>query len=147
MKFTINGWQRLWVLVSSILLILAVIVAVITLPNPEHVAHKSSFEEDLSMESRAKLAKADEKGIVWDDQVGLKVKMPNGHILQFEKSVKTKEAETVSNEYYSLLKHYRNKERAIYVLFAIACWLGTIIFLYVFGWTIGWVYKGFKKSP
>ena len=147
MKLVLNGWQRLWVLVSIILLIPVVVVAVITFPNPDHVSHQSSFEENLSAESRTKLATPDEKGIVWDDKVGLKVEMPNGHILRFEKSVKNEEAETVANEYYGLLKHQANKERVLHVLLAIAWWLGPAIFLYAFGRAVAWVYKGFKKSP
>ena len=137
----------MWVLVSTILLVSVAIAAVMTFPNPDSVAHKTSFEDNLSVDSLAKLAPEDENGIVWDDQVGIAAKMPNGHILRFKKSVSKGEAETVGDEYYGFLKHQANKERTIHILFAIACWLGTAIVLYAFGWAIGWVYKGFKKSP
>lgn len=146
MKLVLNGWQRLWVLVSTLYLVPVVVVAVTTFPNPDHIAHQSSFEENLSPESRIKIAIPDAKGIVWDDQVGLEVEMPNGHILQFKKGIKDEEAKTVANEYYGLLKQQVNKERPLHVLFVFVWWLGPVIFLYVFGWAIGWVYKGFKKS-
>jgi len=137
----------LWVLVSTVLLVPVAIVVAMIFPNPDNIGHKAVFEENLSAESLARLSPADENGIVWDDQVGIEAEMPNGHILRFKKSVSEEEAETVSNEYYDFLKHAANKERAIHILFGIACWLGNAIILYVFGWSIGWVYKGFKKSP
>ena len=146
MKLVLNGWQRLWVFISIMLLVPVTIAVVITFPNPDNVKHKSSFIDNLSPASLAKLAPADEKGIVWDDQVGLKVKMPNGYLLRFKKSISKGEAEDVSSEYYDFLRHQTNKERAIRIFLAIASWLGTAVVLYAFGWGIGWVYKGFKNS-
>ena len=147
MKLVLNGWQRLWVLASTLLLLPIAVVTVSTFPALEHVAHQSVFEINLSSDARSKLVAPDEKGIIWDDLVGLEVKMPNGHILRFKKGVKNDIAKTVGSEYYDVLKREANKERLLHITTGVLWWLVAIFSIYALGWAVGWVYKGFRKSP
>jgi hypothetical protein len=146
MKIALNGWQRLWVMFSVILLAFLIIAAIMLSPSPTDISHDDSFIEKLSTTSKAKLAPEDDKGIIWDDVVGLKVKMPNEYVLCFAKGIKESDAEVVSAEYYSILRKIAYIKKFKFVSFAFAIWLGTIGVMYAFGWSIGWVYQGFKEK-
>ena len=146
MKIALNGWQRLWVMFSVILLVFLIIVAIMLFPSPTDISHDDSFIEKLSTASKAKLAPKDDKGIIWDNVVGLKVKMPNKYVLSFAKGIKESDAEIVSAEYYSILRKIAFNQKFKFVAFAFAIWLGAIGVVYAFGWSIGWVYRGFKEK-
>ena len=144
MMNTLNGWQRLWVLLSALYLIPILVFSAYTFPNPTGIAHEDTFYDLLAPELRAKLF-IDEKNRISNDQFN--VEMPNGHILRYKSGLKKTEMERVAAEYYELLENRANKERVKHVLLALTWWIVPSIFLYVFGWTVGWVYKGFKRSP
>lgn len=146
MKIALNGWQRLWVVFSVILLVFLIVAAILLFPSPRDISHNVSIMEKLSTASKAKLAPADDKGIIWDDVVGLKVEMPNKYVLSFAKGVNESDAEIVSEEYYSILRRKVYIKRFQFVLLALVIWLGAIGAIYAFGWSIGWVYRGFRKK-
>lgn len=147
MKIALNGWQRLWVVFSVILLAFLIVAAILLFPSPMDISNNESIIEKLSTASKAKLAPADDKGIIWDDVVGLKVEMPNKHVLSFAKGVNESDAEIVSGEYYSILRKKVYIKRFEFVLLALVIWFGAIGVIYAFGWSIGWINRGFKKKP
>lgn len=184
MKISLNGWQRLWVFVCSVYLIPVLAVSSWSFPNPSQISHEAVFEEQLTPESRSKLAVAEVRELrkdphsaaakngsppkwsesipihTWNEsapiqtteevvstnQIGLEVKMPNGHFLLFKKGLKDDEMQSVAREYFGFLERRANKERLVYILQAFFWWAVPSISLYVFGWTIGWVRRGFKES-
>ncbi len=147
MKIALNGWQRLWVIFSLISLVFLLIAAIMLFPSPTDISHNDSILEKLSTASKAKLAPADDKGIIWDDVVGLKVEMPNKYVFSFAKGVKESDAEIVSAEYFNILREIAYIKKFQFVLFALVIWLGAIGVIYAFGWSIGWVYRGFNEKP
>ena len=146
MKIILNGWQRLWIVFSLILLAVIIVADIILFPSARDISHNKLFEDKLSTASKEMLAPVDDKGIIWDDVVGLKIEMPNKHILRFAKSVSSSEAEIVSKEYYHILLEKVYVKRFQSILLALAIWAGTIGITYVLGWSIGWIYRGFKKE-
>lgn len=147
MKIKLNGWQRLWVLLCILYFILVVGVTISTFPNPSDVANEEIFEKQLSQKSRSMLAMPDAKGTIWDDQVGFDVKMPNGYILRFKKGQKENEVQNAAHEYYELLEHQANKNIFVHIMLALFWWAFPSTSFYILGWSIGWVYRGFKKTP
>ena len=153
MKLTLNGWQRLWVLISVLLIVPIAIVTVSIFPSPNDIKHQSKFENDLSPSAKSKLfdeskskAATDKNEIIWDNLVGLTVKMPNGHVLEFNADAQNDDAEKVAAEYYDILKNEARKQRLEYAVYGVLSWLSIIVLIYIFGWSIGWVCRGFKKS-
>lgn len=146
MKIVLNGWQRLWIVFSLILFAVIILADIILFPSARDISHIELFEDKLSTASKEKLAPVDNKGIIWDDVVGLKIEMPNKHILSFAKGVSSSEAELVSKEYYHILLEKVYVKRFQSILLALAIWVGAIGVIYAFGWSIGWIYRGFKKK-
>lgn len=89
-----NGWQRLWVLVSGIYFVVVVVFAVMSFPKPESIYHTQALYDQLAPEVRQKimgnknsenfrlekydyLEEALKRGLITE------VKMPNKHILVF----------------------------------------------------------------
>jgi hypothetical protein len=55
MKIQLNGWQRLWVLVSIFYLLPVAGIALITWPRPETTRHRDEFIARMSVELREKI--------------------------------------------------------------------------------------------
>lgn len=85
--------------------------------------------------------------IVTSEQLfGHEVEMPDGHILVFKAGLKENEVQSVALEYNKIIERKLNIERFNHMLQALLLWILPSIFLYIFGWSIGWIYRGFKKA-
>ncbi len=142
---TLNGWQRLWLLLCGLYLIAVLVGGVLTFPDPTKIAHEDVFEEQLKPESCMKLAMPDPLGLLWESEVGLRVTMPNGHVLQFKKGMTEKDALSVAQDYDSLLHKQASNRRVVHVLFMFVCWVVPLIALYIFGWAVGWGTQGIHE--
>lgn len=151
-----GGWQRLWVLVSGIYLILVVIFVVMTFPKSEHIRHSQALYEQLSPEHKKKilgyenseryqtekapyLEEAKKRGLITE------VEMPNGHVMVFMSKLPQEEMETVTQEYWKVVENEASNRRVRYLGFAFLWWLVPVCSIYLLGWSTGWVHRGFKK--
>ena len=151
-----NGWKRLWVLVSGIYLVVVVVFVAMSFPNPESVHHSQALydqlapelsqkilgnknSENFQEEKRAYLEEARRRDLITE------VEMPNKHIMVFLKEVPKQEMEAVAKQYWSIVKKSATKEQVRCIGFAVLCWVLPVLALYCFGWSVGWVYRGFKK--
>ena len=142
----LNGWQRLWVLVSVFYVVPVAIVAYLELPGKD-LSHSDAFYTQLSSASLEKLSISGGKNRIVDpDDIGTERKMPNGHILQFRKGVTNEQVSMVAREYYALVDHATSVKRIRVVGYAFLIWLLPCIGLYLFGHSVGWVYRGFRKD-
>lgn len=143
MKINLNGWQRLWVVVSVLMLILAVITVGMRWPerngriveelkssscervrnNPEYW-----FKEDLNIVDPFKEGDASYTMDCYDLQWFLylhKVKIKS--IVDYDK--------------------YLLREKMIIVIIGFTVWVSAVLLLYASGWTIGWIARGFPRKP
>ena len=144
MTFTFNGWQRLWVLMSSLYLIIMCAYVVLQFPSPEKYSHNSELLKKLLEESRALLVPADKEGWTDVENVGTDVEMPNGAILPFKQGVSETKMSVAVKEYWAVVTSATNERRLSLAWNSILWWFIPCIAIYIFGWAIGWVYRGFR---
>lgn len=142
----LNGWQRLWVLASGISFLLATLNLYIHFPAPESTPHNTIFIKNLSKKNKNLLVAEDKEGWQKTDEVGTDVEMPNKHILSFKKNISEQEMSGAAQEYWSLVTTEANANRVALISLYALLWLSTSIGLYILGWSLNWVLKGFKKN-
>jgi hypothetical protein len=145
----IGGLQRLWVLVSGIYLILVIIFVSLTFPQSEQVTdYSNSLYDKLKPESRQKIFKPNsDRSLMAEAEkrhLTTRVRMPNGYIMHFSSGLPQKEIEAVANEYWDIVEAEARKERLRYLFLALLWFIVPVSALYGLGWSLGWVYRGFK---
>ena len=91
MTLKLNGWQRLWILVSSIYLVIVCVYVVLDFPQPEGISHDQVFVKRLSPQSQIILVPKGKKDWQNAEDSGTDVDMPNGGRLSFKKGVPEKD--------------------------------------------------------
>src|SRR5436190_23698965 len=102
MTVTLNGWQRLWVLVSCLYLVLVIAFVAFEFPQPEQVQALVILKK-LTPASQALLVPEDKDRWQNVEDVGADVTMPNGITLSFKKGVSARDMEAVSDEYWTVV--------------------------------------------
>lgn len=76
----LNGWQRLWIVVSAVYLLVVSAVVALFWPSPETTFHRDEFINRMLAESRLVLRSiyAGEYAARDDSAASPSVKMPNG---------------------------------------------------------------------
>ena len=153
----LSGWLRLWIVVSVLYLVLMIVFVGFTLPQASSVLHSSSFYNQMSPELRGKLLGAKvvatdstERDSLLDEarKRGLivEVKMPNGHVLVFASDVPQNEQERTAKTYWTIVEKAADEERRKYFGIAFLWWIIPVLGVYVIGWAVGWVYRGFRHQ-
>ena len=151
----LNGLQRLWVFVSALYLCVVSVYVGFTLPGPADIPHSERFYAQLRPEVKEKIGWIEptqkfhsEKWIRPSDLFPKQqsVGLPNGHTIYFKGTVPEKEMQEVAKDYWRIVEKEARQRRLHYVLIALLFWGGPVIALYVLGWSVGWVQRGFKKQ-
>lgn len=154
---------------------LASIYVVSIFPKPEAVPHSYELCKQLKPETKSKIFCAEwekapivsakpsgsesqsELQALWDSAKRIEqfdpstatllpgVRAPNGHLIQYAGKLSTEELKSIVDEYSDLLDAKANRAKVDLVLRAFAFWLCSSLIVYCFGWSVGWVYHGFKK--
>jgi len=72
--------------------------------------------------------------------------MPNQHVLTFSKDVPDRDKQIAAKAYWAIVEQAAAKRRVGHVSLALLWWFVPVIGLFVLGWAMGWVYRGFKRS-
>lgn len=143
MKY-INGWQRLWILVSVLSGIVIIWFALLSLPTPDSVETKEILKK-LSTDSLILLAEAER---------GKDIEMFNGEHLTLPVEATADQVKKISADYRKAVESITYEKRQInrnrilrHIGTSIVIWLALSVSLYSLGYAIGWVYRGFKKKP
>ncbi len=132
MKLTLNGWQRLWVVLSFLLLIVTVGVVWAFLPSVDTdilVDLKSPDSQYLrTMPEGFRLDKQPEPG-------------QPCYALAMLKHQTT--ARIISIEDY---RAFIRSQQILTLLSGLGLWLFAVVVLYASGWSIGWVRAGFRSK-
>lgn len=118
-------------------------------PKPETTFHRDEFTDRLSAESRllVRFVYGSEFAARDDSGDGASVKMPNGAVLVFTKTVLDAKMETVAREYWTVVEASSREQRWSLIAYGFAAWLVPCLALYALGSAIGWVYRGFRPKP
>lgn len=143
MAIILNGWQRLWVVLSSIYLVVVVMFVAFNFPSPEGIENTSDLLKKLSPQSQALLLIHD-RGIIFPDEAD--IIMPNGALFRFKEGVSETQRSAVVREYWAIVSSLANEQRISLVGRAALWWLGPCMVLYVLGWLFGWVRRGFRGA-
>ena len=151
----LGGWRRLWIVISIVLLVPFGFFALTLQSKPNRVEDVSLLQE-LNKDAVIK-AEISGIGIVeFPNNIDQKLTVDEIVKRNFDKSTKEqipilakkliqerndKQAKEARDEN----RRVRSKNQEI-VLYSIFGWFGTIFVFYALGWSIGWIYKGFKKT-
>jgi hypothetical protein len=67
MKIRLNGWQRLWVILSILYLLLVVCVTILFWPTPETMGHRDEFITMMPADLRARVEAAYTSKWKWEE--------------------------------------------------------------------------------
>src|ERR1700730_1736929 len=122
MKIRLNGWQRIWVILSSIYLLLGVSVTILFWPTPETTYHRNEFITLMPAKLREKVEGAYrssyEREEAWRKKaaspVGFipdPVEFPNGALLDVRAAEQEGDAERVAAAYWAVVESATRAER------------------------------------
>lgn len=129
----LNGWQRLWVVVSVLAALFTTYVAIEYVPTEAEIDSSYNWRRDWITPER----------IAGDREVAKSLGRP---------SPKTSIAEEVEQKKYELNREYEDSLKAlpvdqrIFFLRIVIAWIVFCGVIYLAGWTVGWIIRGFKKS-
>lgn len=133
----LNGWQRLWVLISLLLAVLTIWAGVDSWRNEETITgwHNSTVRS-LQKTLDAKVA-------------GKDLSSTKDHYSYFGAELSVTELKekiaTENSEHAETIKGLPAAKRNA-VISGILLWAGACVILYVMGWLIGWIYRGFRPK-
>jgi len=132
----LNGWYRLWIVLSVVSLGLAVLVAAVSMPDYSSIPHDASFYDSLSDAAKAQLASEDATDAI-------RVEMPNHHSLRIKSGTELKKTTPIVVEYMATLDRARLRKRIRFALTITAIWLSACMALLAAGLSVAWVRRGF----
>lgn len=159
----LNGWHRLWILLSSIYFILVTSYVILEFPKPENIPHQPEFYKKLSKKSAGMIESNNVEDIralggkivtnfkpitevEKDVNIHPLVEMPNKHTIEFKEDYKKEAMEAVSSEYWHIVEQKATEKRLYILLYAFLFWLFPCLALYALGRSINWVHKGFRQK-
>jgi hypothetical protein len=149
----LGGWHRLWILVSVLYLCVLVGGALIFYPKDGSVSEWEVFEE-MSPDTGKKLEKYYLNGLLLNDlfksdadSARIAVSFADSHHkLFFPKSSTKKELRALSDEFRDAIPKAQENKKRSFLLSIPLIWAIPCILFYVLGWSIGCVYRGFRRS-
>jgi hypothetical protein len=135
----LNGWQRLWVLVCILYSVLVVLFAWADYGDETRVR-----TSDVQLSQSSTKAIAIGLAMERNKQRVAKIEFPDGTILSLDPKTPDDEQEQVAAEYWDAVESVKPSKRLRFTGLVAAFWIIPCITLYILGWAIGWVYRGFK---
>lgn len=74
------------------------------------------------------------------------IEMPNKHTIEFKAKLSEENMKIASEEYWQVVKQRATEKRLHLLLYAFLFWVVPCLGLYAIGWSIGWVYRGFRQE-
>ena len=134
----LNGWQRLWILISLAWICAIAAVGYSTKPLGGFSPHHPAYYYQLAPASRASLTASD------SESPAVEVKMPNGHVLRFRSDSSRDSQEQIAWEYHELTVTAQRAARSSHIKFYILLAVVPCLILGLGGLGIAWVRKGFS---
>lgn len=140
MKNKLNGWQRLWVVLSAIYLAIVIVFTWSSWPTKRQI--ENSWVYSLITATK------DPKDYAYEIREAYK-DIPDGELIKrinakYSEKPEYKEILNTTNLKYQMEIQSLGKNRFKTFGIALLAWLFPIGILYLVGVAIGWIYKGFK---
>lgn len=132
MKISLNGWQRIWVVVSVLLLVLTLFVIGIVWPEREVSVLENLNSPKCQMWREGPEGFFPEKTPDWKDEC-----YPLQSFLYYQR---------VNLKSIADYDKYLVWAKVKTVTASLGIWAVSIVVIYLFGWSIGWIVKGFAKK-
>jgi len=137
----LGGWQRLWTVVSIIILIIFVLVSLLLFPKRSEITSRWVYETIDVVKEPGEYS--------WTIR-GTYKDYGDEELIEriHEKYIKEKPLTKVV--FSGIDQKYKNelsnlpKEQTKHILIGLAVYFCLITLIYIFGWAVGWVYRGFK---
>ena len=159
----LNGWQRLWIVLSGFYLIVAVAFTIAFWPTPETTRHRDEFLTRMPADLRGKVDAAYSSTFEWEAAMKRAtppgtppgfipdpqpVKLPNGAILQIRVAKKgdTEPDFRVAEAYWAVVQSATRAARWETAWVMALVWLIPCLTLYALGWAVAWVRRGFSSA-
>lgn len=135
----LNGWHRLWVLLSLIAAVALAGIAALVWPDSSSVPDSIGLHDKFSPAARAQITE-------FESEAGASVRMPNGHVIHLRSGIEaSRMTEALVQYQQGLLENARAKQVEL-VLKLAAWWLSVSIAVLLLGHLIAWVRAGFAMS-
>jgi hypothetical protein len=138
-KFQLNGWVRLWIVLAIFGLLVSGVLAYDSRPHIESISHEAAFDEELSDEAKTQRAEEQASNIT-------EVRMPNGHILRLRSAIEASRSTALLAEYAEILERELTSQRIGHYLIYSIWWLSLSVIILVFGTAVAWVRRGFTAE-
>lgn len=155
----LNGWQRIWVVIAGIFLLLIASIALYELPN-EHEIYESYAKDTLDLlKARYKnpyMRSENVKDVNFDflerSYHSLKWSYPDHTHKQIAEALQKKFSAIDDMNFSEINARYEKKiaelpkKRINYLIRGAGIWLLVIGSIYLVGWLIAWIIAGFKAT-
>ena len=149
----IDGWSRLGIVTSILYGCLVLVIAMDSRPRLEY--KKSAWFSDASQAIAEVLSKSENKEVHGYQVREALLKGTDEENMSWLEKVATSPSENQRkfaaqvaqvNRKYKLEISDLPSETTNYWLLALGWWVGGTTLIFLAGWTIGWVYRGFRKT-
>jgi hypothetical protein len=161
MKLVLNGWWRLWIVLS---IVYGVVVATLFWPRPlsgESIPHDSAFVNEMSPDTQKIVEELEFEDLLRRRQAAfggeppkppenrpspITLRMPNGHDFQIPGDTTEEQAKRVGKEYVRVLMAQADRKRRLVIETGFLIWLIPSVAVAVLGLTFAWIRRGFQKQ-
>ena len=142
----LNGWQRLWILMSVIYLLFVLVKGYADFPTADNTF--LSDNEILKYLSDQTLQMLSDEGetIGRFSKIKEKFVLPTGQEIYLSTKFTPKDKDNLYNDYEKAISNIVNKKRIVFLLYMLAFWAIPCLSIYAIGLSFHWVYRGFKKK-
>ena len=169
----LNGWQRLWILCCLIYGTVGTCFVVFSINEiPQYAKHKDSFYSELSSDFMSKIAmdwevsKEKRRGhdlltrghdlltfrefqeytLTTETDKFILKRVKNSHTINFKKPISEKEMTTIITKYNKICEDDSDSEQINLILVGLIFWFIPCVVVYLLGFAISWIIRGFKES-
>jgi hypothetical protein len=143
----LNGWQRLWLLMSVIYLLFVLVIGYTNFPTANNtLLADNEILKNLSDKTLLMLAAEGETTGSFVSNIKEKFVLPTGQEIYLSTKFNSKDKDNLYKDYEIAIANIVNKKRIVFLLYMLAFWVIPCLSIYAIGLSFRWVYRGFKKS-
>ena len=149
----LSGWLRLWLVFSVVGLLFCGTFAYFMVPSANNIPHKDDYYKYIDQKYQSKIIKegtSSKKSELIEEaerrNLVTRVQMPNDHIIFFSNDLTKEEMEKASGEYWGVIEKQARDKHIKIIIYAFICWLILVTVVYLLGWSVGWIYRGFRHK-
>ncbi len=143
----LNGWQRLWVVLSAIyLLVVGTVTTLVFMPNEELIMRAWAYDLIDVVKAHDPSLRNKVPGEILNQYGGLSYDEIIGKVQKKYSTPNMIVAYTVINKNYEEKLANFGKEKIKVVSIGFLFWLDPVILFYVLGLAVGWAYRSYRQT-